>query len=335
MMFNVEVKDTGAILSDLLTTIRDFQGGENVFVSRLQGDDRSGPATAGVSLSSLGIKEAQLPEPLNILGIRSLTLSAPHDLEALSRLSLTLPAGQSEERALAFFNNEAVIEALRSLFRDCHTVAFDDWASLHGASALWDGLRTKVIKPLGKNDLEFIFYLGDSARKHTFEVDEAIDIINDFSKHGKVTLALDENEAVKLWMVLNGMDNDAPITKQSLADRKKNYFSMFRTLNVAHLLIWSENDVIFFSNEQQFMLSRQQGDLSIETAPDARQNFIAGYSLGLLMQLDVAHCILLGLAVFASIGESKKYPEQKDLSRYIQQWIEDLQNTESIHLYQD
>lgn len=334
-MFNVEVKDTGAILTDLLATIRNFQVGEIVYVSRLQGDDRLNATTAGVSLSSLGIKESQLPETLNILGLRSLTLSAPYDLEALSRLSLTLPAGQLEEQALAFFNNDAVIEDLRSLFRNCHTVAFDDWATLHGASALWDGLLTKVIKPLRKNDLEFIFYLGDPTRKHSFEVDEAIDIISDFSKFGKVTLALDENEAVKLWMVMNGVDTDAPITTQSLADRKRNYFSMFRTLNIAHLLIWSANDVIFFSNEQQFMLSRKQGDLSVETAPEARQNFIAGYSLGLLMNLDAAHCILLGLVVFASFGELKKYPEQKDLSKYIQQWIEDLQNTESIHLYQD
>ena len=334
-MFNVEVKDTGAILSDLLTTIRNFQVGENVYVSRSQSDARVNPTTAGLSLSSMGIRESQLPEILNILGIRSLTLSAPHDFEALSKLSLTLPAGQVEENAQAFFNSAPVIEELRALFRNCHTVAFDDWATLHGASALWDGLLMNVIKPLGKNDLEFIFYLGDPARKHTFEVDEAIDIISDFSKYGKVTLTFDENEAVQLWMVLNGVDNDTPITKQSLADRKRNYFSMFRTLNVAHLLIWSANDVIFFSNEQQFMLSRQQGDLSLEAAPDARQNFIAGYSLGLLMHLDAAHCILLGLVVFASFAELKRYPEQKDFSQYIQQWIEDLQNTESIHLYQD
>ncbi|HEY4288662.1 MAG TPA: hypothetical protein VGN00_16265 [Puia sp.] len=334
MMFNVEVKDTSSILSDLLTTIRNFQFGENVYVSRLQGDDRLNPATTGLSLSSLGISESQLPEILNILGIRSLTLSAPHDLTALSGFSITLPAGQIEEHVLAFFNNEAVIEQLRSLFRNCHTVAFDDWATLHGASALWDALLINVIKPLNKNDLEFIFYLGDPAKKRSFEVDEVLDIIADFSKYGKVTLALDENEAVKLWMVLNGVDNNTPITEQALADRKRNYFSIFRTMNVDRLLIWSASDVIFFSNEQQFMLSRKHVDLSIEMAPDARQNFIAGYSLGLLMQLDIAHCILLGLVVYASFGELKQYPEQKDLSKYIQLWIEDLQKTESIHLYQ-
>src|SRR5262249_12325810 len=136
MMFNVEVKDTGAILTDLLTTIRNFQVGENVYVSRIQSDARLNPPTAGASLSSLGIRESQLPEPLNILGIRSLTLSAPHDLDALARPGLTLPAGQMGEHARAFFNSDAVIEGLRALFRNCHTVAFDDWATLHGASAL-------------------------------------------------------------------------------------------------------------------------------------------------------------------------------------------------------
>ena len=200
---------------------------------------------------------------------------------------------------------------------------------------MWDGLLTSVIKPLNKTDLEFIFYLGNPESKHSYEVDEAIDIISDFSKHGKVTLALDENEAIKLWMALNGVDDDASVTIQSVSDRKKNYFSMFRTLNLAHLMIWSADDVIFFSSDQQFMLSRKRGDLTIETAPEARQNFIAGYSLGLLMHLDVAYCILLGLAVFSSAGELRKYPEQKDLSKYIEQWIEDLKSTESIHLYQD
>ncbi|WP_431216135.1 hypothetical protein ACQ86N_16745 [Puia sp. P3] len=324
MMFNVEVKDTGAMLADLLAKIRNFQGADNVFVS-----------TTASSLASLGVRESQLPEALNILGIRSLTLSAAHDFGALSRLSPTLPAGQIEEQARAFFNNDAVIEELRSLFQKCHTVAFDDWATLRGASALWDGLLTSVIKPLNKNDLEFIFYLGNPEGKHGYEVDEAIDIISDFSKHGKVTLALDENEAVKLWMALNGVDDDASVTKQSVSDRKKNYFSMFRALNLAHLLIWSADDVIFFSNEQQFMLSRKHGDLSAEAAQEARQNFIAGYSLGLLMHLDVAYCILLGLAVFSSFDGLKKYPEQKDLSKYIEQWIEELKTTESIHLYQD
>ena len=335
MMFKMEIKDTGPILTDLLATIHNFQFGENVYVSRLQSDARLTATTGGLSLSSLGINEAQLPETLNILGIRSLTLSASHDLEALSRLGVTPPAGQMEEHNLPFFSNKVVIEELRSLFRNCRTIAFDDWATLHGASALWDGLLTNVMKPLNKNDLEFIFYLGDPAIKHSFEVDEVIDIISDFSKCGKVTLALDENEALKLWMVLNGVDNARPFSEQAIADRKKNYFSMFRTLNVAHLLIWSANDVIFFSNEQQFMLSRKHGDLNIESTPDARQNFIAGYSLGLLAQLDIAHCILLGLIVYASLAELKKSPEQNDLSKYIQQWIEDLQNTESIHLYQD
>jgi hypothetical protein len=283
----------------------------------------------------LGLKESQLPEISNVLGIRSMTLSAPINLEALSKLSVALPDGQIEQHVWAFFKDNTVIEELRSLFRNCRTVAFDDWANMTGASLLWDGLLTDVIRPLGKKDLEFIFYLGDPGKKLSFEVDEALDIISAFSKCGKVTLALDDNEALKLWMVLNGVNQDSPLTEQSPLDLKRKYFSMFRTMNVARLVIWSGSDVLFFSEEQQFILTRKQVDQSIEMAPDARQNYITGFSIGLLLDLGIEHCIILGLIVYAAFGELKGCPEQKDLSEYIQRWIDDLQKPESIHLYQD
>ena len=117
--------------------------------------------------------------------------------------------------------------------------------------------------------------------------------------------------------------------------RKKKYVSLFRTMKVARLLIWSGNDVLFFSADEQFTMSRKQVDLSIEMAPDARRNYIAGFSIGLLMKLDITHCILLGLIVYASFGELKTYPQIKDLSEYIQRWIDDLQKQEPIQLYQD
>jgi hypothetical protein len=106
-------------------------------------------------------------------------------------------------------------------------------------------------------------------------------------------------------------------------------------MDVAGLMIWSGNDVLFFSQEQQFVLSRKKVDTSIEMAPDARLNYITGFSIGLLMQLDIAHCILLGLIVYASFGELKTCPEEKDLCDYIQRWIDDLEKPGSIQLYED
>jgi hypothetical protein len=279
--------------------------------------------------------ELPLPGILNILGIRSLTLNSIHDLDAVFRLDVATPAVVSEKYILDFFKDDTVIKELRSIFGNCRTIAFDDWATLSGASGLWDALLTDIIKPLGKIDLEFIFYLGDPMKKLSFEVDEILDIISAFSAHGKVTFALDENEAIKLWMILNGVQQGTEVAEQSSADLKKKYFSIFRTMNVTRLLIYSANDAIVYSDGEQFALSRKRVAQNIEIASDARQNFIAGYSIGALMRLDIGHCIALGLIMFACLGELKSTPERKDLCDYIQNWMQDLEKPEQIQLYQD
>jgi hypothetical protein len=333
--YNMEIKNTGPILTDLLTAIDSFNAEEHVYVTPAITGDQLGQSLFRPSLNALGIRELPLPRVLDILGIRSLTLNSIHNQDALSRLDAAARAEINEKPITDFFKDENIVKELRSIFSNCRTIAFDDWATLSGASALWDGLLTDVIKSLGKTDLEFIFYLGDPMRKLSFEVDEVLDIISAFSAHGKVTFALDENEAIRLWMILNGVQTGTEIVEQSSADLKKKYFSIFRTMNVARLLIYSANDAIVYSEGEQFVFSRKKVDENIELAADARQNFIAGYSIGVLMQLDIGHCIALGLIVFACLGELKSIPERKDLCAYIQRWMQDLEKPESIQLYQD
>ena len=121
----------------------------------------------------------------------------------------------------------------------------------------------------------------------------------------------------------------------SFTDLKKKYFSIFRTMNIAYLLVYSANDAILYAEDQQFVLSRKKVDHHADIASDARQNFIAGYSMGLLMHLKKAHCIALGLIVFGSLGELKANPEQKDIYGYIQNWLKDLQKMDEAQLYED
>lgn len=317
--YNMEIKNTGPVLTELSTAIQYFDDQQQVYVS-----------SSCSTLSAFGIRELPLPGILSILGIRSLTLNASYNLEPLSGLQVNAPGNHLE-----FFRDNQVIEALRSLFNNCHTIAFDDWATLSEASVLWNELLINVIKPLGKTGLQYIFYLGNPMGKFSFEVDEALDIISAFSRHGKATLALDESEAVKLWGILNGVAPDTLMGGQSFPDLKKKYFSIFRTMDIAYLLVYSANDAILYADDQQFVLSRKKVDHHQEIAANARQNFIAGYSMGLLMRLEIAHCIALGLIVFGCLGELKPDAGQEYLYAYIQNWFLDLQKTEEIQLYQE
>ncbi|WP_310391343.1 hypothetical protein [Hymenobacter sp.] len=332
---DVNMLNVRPILLDLQAQLQAFDVSENVYLSCSSAGSGANPTTSQRRVNALGINEEELPAILRLLGIRSLSLSARHDLRALAAFNVEIPANAASELCQwCYLRNEAVITELRALFQHCRTVAFDEWATLSGASDLWDGLLVDVIKPLGKPDLEFIFYLGDSGRKLSFQVDEALDIISDFAQHGQVTFALDEGEAIKLWMVFNGVHPDTPTAPQNYPDRKKKYFSIFRMMRITRLLIYSANEVLLLTNQQQFVLARHKVATSIELGAAARQDFIAGFSLGMLLRLDVAHCIALGLLVFGSAGERQANPTPQDLLTYINQWIEELQKPEIIHLYQ-
>jgi hypothetical protein len=283
----MEIKDTRPILANLLDTV------QSVNIPHMQ----------------------PLPAILCLLGIRGITFARPHDLSVLSGINIAIPDAQTAQHQWRYLKTEPVIKELRALFSNCHSIAFDDWSGMAAASDLWDGLLSDVIRPLGKKDFEFIFYLGDPINKLSFQVDEVLDIISDFSRYGQVTFVLDENEAIKLWNVLNG--HSASSASKST---EQQYLSIFRTMSISRLLIYSTDQVQLFSNQPSFMFSRKVVDHEIEISAEARQNFITGFITGLSLQLDIAHSIILGLVLFGTQGATT----QQDLVAYINQWMRDL-----------
>jgi hypothetical protein len=331
---DLKIVNTGPVLTNLLAQLQAINVNQNVYLSPLREDHQLNASPTGHNRNVLGIREHALPELLNLLGIRSLTVDAQHDLTPLADLQVDIPKTDKEHNPWRYLQNELVIGALRSLFQHCRTVAFADWSGQAGASDLWHGLLSDVIRPVGKQDLEFIFYLGNPLTKFFFQVDEILDIISGFSRHGRVTFVLNENEAIKLWKVLNGVHADAPVPDQSFPDLKKKYRSIYRTMSIARLLVYSATNAMVFAQDEQFVMARKTVEPGVELAEDAHQNFIEGFSLGLLLQLDLPHCIALGLIVLGSYGERRSRPGQKDLLAYAHRWLEDLQKPEAMHLYQ-
>lgn len=174
--------------------------------------------------------------------------------------------------------NDAIIEALRTLISGCQIIQFADWTKTRNATDYWDGLFSDIIRSLKKQDLEFLFHLGDTSMLPGFEVDEILDIMGDYSAYGRVTLILDEQEADGLLKHVNALK---PTNK---------YQFLFNTLGVDVLLIFSGNGTVLFSGDWQFDFGGLMNNCD-------RFCFNAGYQLGLLMHLEIPQCIVLGLAV--------------------------------------
>jgi len=214
------------------------------------------------------------------------------------------PAGWQEVK------KDAIIEGLRTVISGSPIIQFAEWAKVEDASRFWDGLFSDVIKPLNKRDFEFIFHLGDITKRLAFEVDEVLDIIGDYTSYGRVTLVLDDAEADKLWSRLNGEGQGGNISRDKPQDAREKCLSLFNIMNVDVLLVLYGDHAVIFSRDWQFDLAGMALN-DMPTPAYAKDCFNTGFRLGLLLRLDMPHCVALGLAVMGTYMVNAAAPDSK------------------------
>lgn len=256
------------------------------------------------------------------LGIGSLLFSACKMEFMIPDPSSVLFVHKDFLRSLQHVKDHLYAEDLKAVLEKSRIISFTDWASFDGASDLWDRLRTEVIKPLRRNDFEFIFDIGDTANRPSYEVDEIIDIMSDFSLNGKVTLILRDREASELRKLLSGEEDDTRWLGFN-SDFKDQY--IYNATNIDRLLIYHpDHRITIFSREgRQELKGRSLYSPNVSGA--ARGHFNAGYILGLLLQLKTIHCTALGLTVAGAYLRNEVIPHSKALLEYIKDWIKEDQ----------
>lgn len=319
--------DKQTIVSEVLQALQHCVDTGDQYLQQIGEQEMINPFLKDSPLCGPGMSHAIPTAVLAELGIRSVTLSKLHDPIALPREVLPSSTDASRYKWHSF-RNASLLTNLKSVFHDCQVIAFSDWAGVDGASQLWDGFLSDVIKPLKRKDLHFMFYLGDPTEKRSHEVDEIVDIISAFSIHGKVTFLLNEEEAIKLWMMLHGEDPEEAAIYAGAPDLIEKYRAIFNTMQVNRLLVYSIDRAILLSDQQQFEL-RGPVTTSRTVSQDVKDNFNAGYSLGLLLQLDIPHCIALGMAVSGSYAESGNSPDRQAVLAYLERWLDELIATEN------
>jgi hypothetical protein len=192
------------------------------------------------------------------------------------------------------------IETLKNMFSQSRVIPFSDWTDVRQAADLWYGLLADVIRPMARNDWEFIFYLGNPASRHFFDVDEILDVMGSFTRSGNVTLALDEREAWGVWSVLFG-GKDAQEFAIRDADARGRYRALFQTLDIHRLIVYSDTHAALVMQETYFEITRPPVPASMHNERE-RDNFIEGYALGLKTGMEPAHCLILGIATAGSIS---------------------------------
>jgi len=314
-------QNADAVLFDLVGTIQNFSDSIDTYLCHIGEQEVLNPFQ---KIDFMSITEPISCEFFERLGICRLILNAFPGRSAISDHRRI----EHDKKNIISHNwnsikDDVIIEELKTLFRNCHIIQFADWASVYHASDFWDGLLCDVIRPLNKKDFQFIFHLGDITKKFVFETDEILDIISEYSSYGKVTLVLDENEADRLWSILNGWNpGSTHFSYESQASLEK-YLSIFNRMNIDVLVIFSINRTVLLSREQRFEFAGRSLN-NFNASKHVKDCFDAGYQLGLLLQLKILHGIALGLRISGVYLENEFEPDQKALLTYIKEWITEL-----------
>jgi len=327
-MYTIKKESGNAVevLSDLIGMIQSFSDAEDIFHNEIGNNEIQNP-NHRVEVEYQGIGQSIPPEFFERFGIRSLTLNT---FEGRLKLSEGIFGNAERNSTTQYkwhdFKTDAIIEDLKVLFRNCQIIPFANWSNVYRASDLWYGLLSDVIKPINKRDFDFIFYLGDPTKRLIFEVDEILDIISEFSLYGRVTFVLDEGEAIKLWALLNGKNPETSFLKIDPLDLKNKYLSIFNTMNVEHLVIYSDDHAMLFSKQHHFEIARHVSD-NVQVTNDLRDSFCAGYGLGLQRHLAISHCIALGMTVSGAYAEYGTTPDKEALLSYLKKWIAEVDSS--------
>ncbi|HEX6427546.1 MAG TPA: hypothetical protein VF008_07675 [Niastella sp.] len=306
-----QMPKTAFLLADLAVNIREHQDPVDRYLQRSGAYEVFNPFQDTDEASSLQ-KDASLADTFwEGLGIRHV-ISNSH---TASQLHWPIAADAGSYRWNNLKNN-GYIEKLRTYISNCSIIAFADYANVADATDIWDGFFEDVIKPLNKRDFEFIFRLGDITRRLVFELDEILDIIGDYSSHGRVSLVLDEQEADKLWNTLYGASYGATRSP----DVRGKYLALFNAMRIDVLLILCSNRVLLFSRDGQLEFAARPMN-NIHVPPQTIDCFHAGFRLGLLLHLDIPHAIVLAQAISGACLANAAIPMSRELLAYIDEWM--------------
>lgn len=231
----------------------------------------------------------------------------------------------------------AGIDNLTKWIYESQLIAFVDWANVNYCTNIWQGILEDIIISLNPSPAEkehtisfhtnknipgedgygmrhknFFFDLCDPSKRSKEDILAALAIINRYRPYGKVTLGLNENEARKVYVALDGENLENTNLQMITA-------YIFSKLKVHQVLVHPIDRSIIGNKNGVFEV---KGRLVLQPRilTGGGDNLNAGFCLGLLLDLPINQIMLLGMANSGAYITNGVSPEVSDLINYLEVW---------------
>ena len=194
-------------------------------------------------------------------------------------------------------------------------LALVGWCNPDHATDVWRGILNEVMPNYSGKDLIF-FDLADPTKKNKDDLLEVLDVINSYSKYGKVVLGINENETNKLFEILSAEYPDNLPENDNLTAKGRFIFSV---MNIEGLLIHPTDRSIMITSDESIDI---EGYIIEEPkiSTGGGDNLNAGFCLGYILGFSMEESMILGMATSGAYVKNGKSPDIQELISYLKTW---------------
>jgi hypothetical protein len=194
-------------------------------------------------------------------------------------------------------------------------LALVGWCNPDHATDVWKGILNDVMPNYSSKDLIF-FDLADPTKKNREDLLEVLEVINSYTKYGKVILGINENETNKLCTILS---EEYPENAPEEPNLEKKGRFIYSVMNIEGLLIHPTDRSIMITSENIISLDGKVIE-EPKISTGGGDNLNAGFCLGYLLDLTMEESMILGMAASGAYVKNGESPDINTIISYLKTW---------------
>lgn len=198
---------------------------------------------------------------------------------------------------------------------DSAVLALVGWCNPDHATDIWKGILNEVMPNYSSKDLIF-FDLADPTKKNKEDLLDVLDVINSYTKFGKVILGINENETNKLFSILSQEYPENIPESPDLVEKGRFIYSI---MNIEGLLIHPNDCSIMITDEKVIKLDGlviEEPKISTGGGDNLNAGFCTGYILGFSME----ESMIIGMATSGAYVKNGESPDISEIITYLKTW---------------
>lgn len=217
------------------------------------------------------------------------------------------------------------LDTLRQQFTESRLMAFVDWANLPHGNELWRSFLDEVVVPRGASatDKLFFFDLCDPTKRSADDIRQALSIVAAYGPFGNTVLGMNENEARRIYLALQGHSPADTIRLTDTPDLLRVGLFIREQTGIPTVLIHPTDRCLVASESGvQEWPGRLVPQPKVLTG--GGDNLNAGFCFALLNGFDTNEAMMLGMATSGAYIQNGYSPDPADLQAYLRLWLGEM-----------